>query len=52
MSERGDCRRLKRQRYHQWLRRRWEHRAKQAAARRLRDGAETCSTPPTVKGMP
>lgn len=34
MSERGDCRRLKRARYHQWLRRRWAERAKAAEERR------------------
>lgn len=36
MSERGECRRLKRDRYNQWPRRRWDERAKQAAAKRQR----------------
>lgn len=34
MSEKGDCRRLKRARYHEWLRRRWKMRAMAAAERR------------------
>jgi hypothetical protein len=34
MSERGDCRKLKRQRYHEWMRRRWMGRAEAAKARR------------------
>lgn len=32
MSERGDRRKLRRERYHAWLRRRWQERAAQAAA--------------------
>jgi|688.fasta_scaffold302965_5 hypothetical protein len=34
MTANGDCRRMKRERYHEWLRRRWEQRAKQAEAKR------------------
>lgn len=34
MSEQGDCRKLKRQRYHEWMRRRWMMRAMAAAAKR------------------
>jgi hypothetical protein len=34
MSEQGDCRKLKRDRYHKWLRKRWEQRAKNAEAKR------------------
>lgn len=34
MSEQGDCRRLKRARYHEWLRRRWMQRAMAAAEKR------------------
>lgn len=34
MSEQGDCRRLKRARYHEWLRRRWRMRAMAAAEKR------------------
>jgi len=34
MSVQGDNRKLHRARYHQWLRRRWQERAEQAAAKR------------------
>lgn len=35
MSERGDCRKLHRAKYHEWMRRRWRERAEAARARRL-----------------
>ena len=43
MSERGDCRKLKRSRYHEWMRRRWMERAVAAKARRdrTREGARS-----------
>jgi hypothetical protein len=34
MTAEGDSRRLKRERYHEWLRRRWLARASEAAAKR------------------
>lgn len=40
MSERGDCRKLKRSRYHEWMRRRWMDRAEAAKARRESDKKE------------
>lgn len=39
MSERGDRRKLRRERYHAWLRRRWQERAAQATAARAKRAA-------------
>lgn len=34
MTAKGDCRKVKRAKYHQWLRRRWMERAKAAKDKR------------------
>ena len=41
MSEKGDNRKLHREKYHEWLRRRWRQRAAQAAERRAKDQVST-----------